>query len=97
MAISQRRDRPRISVSVRVLLTASGAATGGGEPPPVDGSEPAGVAVRRGTPQPILLRIAYIGRYIAVTIVPMIVPRMTIITGSSSVIRPAIAVSTSSS
>lgn len=46
---------------------------------------------------PILPRIVYIGMYIAVTITPMTPPRNTIIKGSSSFIKPATAVSTSSS
>ena len=46
---------------------------------------------------PILLISVNIGRYIAMTMPPMMTPRMKIMTGSSSLTRPATAMSTSSS
>ena len=46
---------------------------------------------------PILLISVNIGRYIAMTMPPMTMPRMKIMTGSSSLTRPATAMSTSSS
>ncbi len=48
-------------------------------------------------PYEIFVSTEYRGRYIAVTIVPMITPRKVIMIGSSSFISPATAVSTSSS
>ena len=59
-----------------------------GDPRPADG-------VR--TDYPILLISVNIGRYIAITIPPMITPRMKIMTGSISLTSPWTATSTSSS
>ncbi len=47
--------------------------------------------------QPNFWKRANIGMYMAVTMVPMMVPSTTIMIGSSSFIRPFTAVSTSSS
>ena len=64
-------------------------------------SPPAGRGRRRGRSRPrsypILLISVNIGRYIAMTMPPMMTPRTKIMTGSSSLTRPATAMSTSSS